>query len=231
MSTDLTPLEHDRLAAYEEVIRAGLETFIDVGSALAGIRKERLYRKDHGGGFDTFEEYCKSKWSMTHRRANQLIEAAEIAGSLGNMFPTPTSDRHARSLGPLPPDQRADAWREATETAPGGRVTAAHVQSVVDRRTGKGEAETTTEYVDMSTGEVLDDVQVVKTTTKRVTRDDPAHAEAREKMRLEKVMSPSFRVAYEKLREEMEAARDEGWNNTTIEAARAAMECLNGLLY
>jgi hypothetical protein len=168
MSTDLTPLDHNRLAACEETIRAGLTTFVDVGSALATIRKERLYRAEFG----TFEDYCKSKWGMAHRHANRLIEAANIAEELGPVGPKPESERHVRPLSILPPEQRADAWREATEAAPAGRVTAAHVQSVVDRRTGKGEAETTTEYVDMSTGEVLDDVQVVKTTTKRVSRDE-----------------------------------------------------------
>jgi hypothetical protein len=168
MSTDLTPLDHDRLAACEETIKAGLTTFVDVGSALATIRNERLYRAEFG----TFEDYCKSKWSMGRNYVNKVISAAEIADSLGTTVPTPESERHVRPLASLPPEQRADAWKEATETAPAGRVTAAHVQSVVDRRTGKGEAESTTEYVDMSTGEVLDDVQVVKTTTKRATRED-----------------------------------------------------------
>jgi hypothetical protein len=168
MSTDLTPLDHDRLAACEETIRAGLTTFVDVGSALATIRNERLYRKEFG----TFEDYCRAKWSMSRQRANQLVDAADLAKQLTTTVVKPESERQTRPLSALPPEQRADAWREATETAPAGRITAAHVQSVVDRRTGKGEAETTTEYVDMSTGEVLDDVQVVKTTTTRATRED-----------------------------------------------------------
>lgn len=144
--TSLTPLDHDRLAACEETISAGLNTFMDVGSALATIRNERLYRAK----FETFEDYCRSKWSMSRQRANQLIDATSIVGDLATNVVKPTHESQVRPLSALPPAERADAWKEATDTAPAGKVTAAHVQSVVDRRTG----------------EVIEDAEIV--TTKRV---------------------------------------------------------------
>ncbi|MCX5658625.1 MAG: hypothetical protein NTW19_02755, partial [Planctomycetota bacterium] len=97
---------------------------MDVGSALATIRNEKLYRKDHGGGFDTFEDYCKSRWSMSDRRARQLIDAAEIVGEIGTVVPKHLTDsmeymaqtirsaneRQVRPLSALPAADRPAAW-------------------------------------------------------------------------------------------------------------------------
>lgn len=168
----MTDDERDLLAVCEETIAAGLNTFMEVGQALATIRNKKLYHKGYGGEYANFESYCREKWSISRQRAHQLIEATEIVDDLSTLVDKPTSETHIRPLAALPPEQRAEAWKEATETAPGGKVTAAHVQSVVDRRTGKGDTETTTEYVDLDTGAVIDNVEVVKTTTHRPTRED-----------------------------------------------------------
>ena len=61
--TSLTPLESATLATYETVIQQGLESFVEVGNALAAIRDNRLYRSEH----DTFEEYCQAKWSLNRQ--------------------------------------------------------------------------------------------------------------------------------------------------------------------
>jgi hypothetical protein len=70
---------------------------------------------------------------MQRRYANRLIAAAEVVDNLGPIGPIlPTTETQARPLAHLEPDQQREAWQQAVDTAPNGKVTAAHVQSVVD---------------------------------------------------------------------------------------------------
>ena len=158
----LTPLESDRLTACEETIKAGAKTFIEVGNALLTIRDERLYRHEFG----TFELYCQTRWSMTRQHANRLVGAAETIQNLEPIGSIPQSESVARPLSGLPADEQASAWQEAVDTAPDGKVTAKHVQEVVDRRTG----------------EVLEDVEIV------TTKIDSKPAHAPKKSRLENLI-------------------------------------------
>lgn len=124
--------EISRLTELESRIEAGLNTFIDVGNALLEIRDEKLYRLDYG----TFEEYCQERWGFNDRRARQLISAAETVATLksGTVVPLliPTTERIVRPLTKLEPEEQPIVWRRAVESAPNGKVTAAHVQTVVD---------------------------------------------------------------------------------------------------
>ena len=129
----LTVVEQGRLEHNEAIIEKGLNTFVDVGNALAEIRDGKLYRDTHG----TFEEYCQERWGISRPRAYQFIEAAETVGLLSTMVDTPpSSERQARPLTRLEPEEQIAAWQEAVETAPNGKVTAAHVAEVVERRSG-----------------------------------------------------------------------------------------------
>ncbi len=129
-TTPLTIAEQDALAHYEEVVRQGLETFYEVGSALAAIRDGKLYRV----GYGTFEDYCRQRWGIARRTAYQLVDAAEVYGNVRNCAQTlPANEAQARPLVMLrDPEQQREAWRESVETAPEGRVTAAHVARVVE---------------------------------------------------------------------------------------------------
>jgi len=130
-NTQLDALEQSALDQCEAVIEQGLRTFVDVGNALLTIRDDRLYRREYW----TFEEYCEKRWEFSNRRANQFIEAAMTIATLGTMVPelaAPAVERQVRPLTSLPPEQQAAAWRRAVETAPAGRLTAAHVQGVID---------------------------------------------------------------------------------------------------
>lgn len=124
------------LVKQEAIIAQGLTTFYAVGSALLTIRDQRLYRQDHG----TFEDYCAARWNIARRTAYQLMEAAVIVDDVRNCAQDgvspigdilPTNEAQARPLAALPSDQRAAAWQEAVETAPEGKVTAAHVAATV----------------------------------------------------------------------------------------------------
>ncbi|HEX6762895.1 MAG TPA: hypothetical protein VF094_08855 [Gaiellaceae bacterium] len=58
--------ESARLAELEHVVEQGLQTFVEVGLALAEIRDGRLYRATHS----TFAEYC----DQPERRTGMLLK-------------------------------------------------------------------------------------------------------------------------------------------------------------
>lgn len=126
---NLSIVESDNLLLYESIIERGLKTFVEVGNALLAIRESKLYRQDYG----TFEEYCQERWGMQRAHAYRLIDAAGVVKSLspiGDILPA--TESQARPLTQLEPEEQAAAWQQAVETAPNGKVTAAHVQQVVD---------------------------------------------------------------------------------------------------
>src|SRR6201984_160536 len=121
-----------RLQELEESIEEGLKTFIEVGNALLEIRDSKLYRQMHS----TFEEYCRERWSMTDRRARQLINSVQVIGNLktGTIVPLPSSESVARPLTGLKPEEQRLAWEEAVKTAPNGKVTVKHVAKIIENR-------------------------------------------------------------------------------------------------
>lgn len=125
---DLTEDEETALDRCETTIERGLQTFYAVGNALAEIRDERLYRAT----YHAFEDYCQERWGIARNYANKLIAAAETVDNLGTIVPIPPeNEAQIRPLTRLEPDQQREAWQRAVETAPNGKVTAAHVEQVV----------------------------------------------------------------------------------------------------
>jgi hypothetical protein len=131
MDNQLTTTETAELAQHEATIQRGLREFVEVGNALAAIRKGNLYRQE----FNTFEEYCKEKWDISPRRAYQLTDAAQILDELrtnGTQTEPPKNERAARELKAAPAGKRAEAWQKATtEAPPGKQPTAAQVKTAV----------------------------------------------------------------------------------------------------
>jgi hypothetical protein len=110
-STDLTAAETDRLVELEQAVDRGLQTFVEVGQALAEIRERKLYRASH----DTFERYCRERWGFTRQRALQFIDAAAVTTVVVKAgLPAPTHEAQARELVPLRkrPDELETAWRD-----------------------------------------------------------------------------------------------------------------------
>lgn len=112
----------------ESTIARGLKTFLEVGNALLEIKDRRLYRTQ----YSTFQEYCDSRWGISARHANRLVAAVGVVRNLGPMGPVPDSERQVRPLVELAPQEQRLAWEVVRLTAPGGNVTASHVESVVD---------------------------------------------------------------------------------------------------
>lgn len=127
--TILAKTEKSALVECEEIIERGLVSFVEVGNALLRIRNERLYRE----GFGTFQEYCETKWEMSRIHAHRMIDAAEVAGNLLPKGNIPQSERVARPLAQLEPEQQQEAWDEAVAASPTGKPTAAHVKLIVEK--------------------------------------------------------------------------------------------------
>lgn len=100
-----------------------------LAQALAEIRDKKLYR----AGFSTFEEYCRQKWGFSKQRAYQLLEGAETVKSLpAKSQPLVDSERQARALALVPPEQRAEVLEAANAS---GKVTAASITTAAQKET------------------------------------------------------------------------------------------------
>ena len=68
---------------------------------------------------------------FARRTAYQFIESAAVVENVRHGAQTlPTNERQARPLTKLKPDEQAEAWQEAVDSAPDGKVTAKHVENV-----------------------------------------------------------------------------------------------------
>lgn len=149
--TELAVHEQAELARHEAIIEHGLQAFVDVGNALLAIRDRRLYRQD----YETFEAYCQTRWNLGRRRAYQMMEAAGVVTNLvDDVKNFSHREAHVSPLASLPPDAQREAWQEAVETAPDGRITARHVREVIARRNGNGQHGTDREHPCVSCGEI-----------------------------------------------------------------------------
>jgi Domain of unknown function (DUF4326) len=100
------------LETCEQVIEAGLQTFYEVGRALAYIRDTELYR----AGYITFHSYLKERWGFSFSYANRLIAGADVVTALDGTPVPPSSIGVAEELIPLPTSLRTEIWNEALAT-------------------------------------------------------------------------------------------------------------------
>jgi hypothetical protein len=134
---ELTMVEKTEFEALEEVIERGMKSFCDVGGALLKIRDGRFYRDSHR----TFDDYCRERWGMARRTAYQYLEAAKATENVRSCAQIlPLNEAQARPLTRLEPEQQREAWKEAVDTAPNGKITAEHVEQVV-RQKESGDAQ------------------------------------------------------------------------------------------
>lgn len=120
------------LERLEGVIQRNLQSFYEVGRALMEIRDRELYKVKNGGAYGTFEAYCRGAWDFSRRHAYRFIDSAKVIENVTDRSQTkPENLEQTRPLSRLEPEQQKQAWQRAVETAPEGKVTAAHVQKVV----------------------------------------------------------------------------------------------------
>ena len=99
-----------------------MQTFMEVGMALATIRDKRLYQAKYA----TFEDYCHQRWSLSRSRAYQLMAAADVVSTIVDTgLPAPANEGQARELARVPAEKRAEVWRATVERTEGKPTAAA----------------------------------------------------------------------------------------------------------
>jgi len=134
----LTLHEERRLQECEVIITEGLNTFMEVGQALAEIRNRRLYRSD----FKTFEAYAHQRWGIKRQRAYELMGASEVARNLSEISDIlPAKESHAATLLKLSPEEQREAWAEIIAEAGDdvGSLTATRIKRKVNDRLKKAQ--------------------------------------------------------------------------------------------
>lgn len=110
--TDLELIRNELAEHESEMNRCRFE----FGRRLEIIRDKRLYRAD----FDTFEDYCREKWSIGRDAANKKIQAVkvvnELVDSLDNTLSI-SSERTAREFTEVPKEDRPKVAEAAKQVA------------------------------------------------------------------------------------------------------------------
>jgi len=126
----------EELERYERIIQERLQAFFEIGIALQTIRDKRLYRLQ----FENFDDYCALRWEFTRSRAGQLIRSGQVNENLRQLtdgsekVPLPQNESQARILSRYEPGEQLEIWKFALDTAPNGRMTAAHLQKCAAER-------------------------------------------------------------------------------------------------
>jgi len=123
----------ERLRMHEDAIDAAVERarvsvasaktrfVVEVGTSLAEIQKEHLYKVTHS----SFEAYVEERFQLSRQRAYQLLEAAPVMLEVSKIFDIPIVESHARILAPIIDEHGLDAVKTVLATAQErGKVTA-----------------------------------------------------------------------------------------------------------
>jgi hypothetical protein len=99
MTTEMVVMETTTLADDEAAIEHGMATgvasFVEIGDALMRIKEGAKYAAE----YDTFENYCKVRWGLNLRHAQQQMAAARACTIVhAHGLPAPPSEYAARPL-------------------------------------------------------------------------------------------------------------------------------------
>lgn len=140
MATALTEAQRQRREVLETVVRNGLATFREVGTALMALRDQHLYPGD------SFEDYIFETFGIRKSHGYRLIEAAqkviEIQDSRGALKSpigddsaprqsvkfVPENEYQARQLKGLKAEKLIRVWHRAEEIAAGKQPTIEHIR-------------------------------------------------------------------------------------------------------
>ena len=124
-----------RLEELEKIIDKNLRAFIDCGRCFIEIKESGLYKEK----YTTFANYCERKWGFSLNYAEKLMRTVRTEDVLRGGEDTrtivrvPENEAQSRELNTLSDEDKKVTWEEAVKTAPGGLVTAAHVNATRER--------------------------------------------------------------------------------------------------
>ncbi len=103
-------VDNQDLERLEGIIQANIGGFYTVGHALAEIKDRELYKIKKGGGYQTFEAYCRGEWDMSKIHAYRLMGSSKVVDALkSNQLVTPATESQCRALACLPAAQQIEA--------------------------------------------------------------------------------------------------------------------------
>jgi len=90
-------------------------------------------------GYSSWRECVANEFGQSQAYLYNQLQAAQIERNISSIEEKGiVPESQLRPLQQLEPDQQCEVWAKANETAPNGKITAAHVQSVVDEMRGNG---------------------------------------------------------------------------------------------
>ncbi|MEN8134293.1 MAG: hypothetical protein ABFS18_01985 [Thermodesulfobacteriota bacterium] len=137
----LSAKERQRLKKLEGVISKNLEGFVAVCMAFAEIQEKMLYRD----AALTIAEYARERFDLSRSRFFQFADGGRLLQFIeeSTTVDSPWQPKNEAQLRPLipvfnkTPDKLAEIIEMAVETAPEGKVTAAHLSKTVKDKAGQ----------------------------------------------------------------------------------------------
>jgi protein gp37 len=135
ISKTLRPVAEDEekveFKRHHKIVVKGVKGFWEIGRALAAIKNGKLWK---AGGFNSWNDYCRSVAGMSRGHAHRLLDAAEFLEVLktsprGDVLPQ--MEAQVRPILRLPPEQQVEAWFTSVEEADNQQPTVPQVRKVV----------------------------------------------------------------------------------------------------
>ena len=111
---------------------------IKMGISNIGQRLLQLYEADGWEvlGYSSWRECAQVEFGFRQSHVYRLLDWAEVGRNIknspiGENVPEPVTESQSRPLVQLDPELQPIAWQKAVETAPNGKLTAAHVEATV----------------------------------------------------------------------------------------------------
>jgi hypothetical protein len=216
---ELSGTEKQMLRTCEEIIERGFSHFMQVGEALATIRKARLYKEN----YLSFEAYCQDKWGFGRYRALQYIQAAETANNLvmKSHSVAGLNVQQMRLLRPLDPDSQVAVMTRARNLAGDKKLKTAHIVEAIEIVNNRGGSAVDDDVKDVE--EVIEAVVVPVNTVvemPRVTLDMLTDCFDQINEMLDRVEFPdALRNSFGTLRSMVVAFAKQSNQTSTLEAA------------
>ena len=156
----LNPTPQERFDKLDTMIRSSIKGFVEVGAALAEIKRDELWKV---GEYKTWQAYCGSIVEYSRSYVHRLMEASRMAQLLGKLKEdgkAPTNEAQVRPLARLENDEdRVAAWTEAVKEAGGDPPSRKLVETVVNRMLPASEVQTVVRQRQASVGDAIKKVE------------------------------------------------------------------------
>ncbi|MEO8391473.1 MAG: hypothetical protein ABI700_00635 [Chloroflexota bacterium] len=132
--TVLTPMTEDQARTIVAEINDG---FSDIAQ-----RIRRLYEGQGwiALGYTSWRDCVTNEFDFSQSRAYQLLDYAEVEQNLSTKVENGApaiNEAQARLLAPFEADEQREIYEQAAQTAPNGKLTAAHIEQVIEQHTGR----------------------------------------------------------------------------------------------